>query len=222
MPGLRTLGPLLAITILLVVPAEATTSYYVGNSNEAAFNTAVGGMTLLDPSLTFSSSDLVPGGLDNASGTGINFLGFDDFEYPTIPDNFTVNSGKLTATNGAQHVTIAFPATGIYAFAIHFTLAAVSGSASWCVELSPGSCDYTVVNASPANVQFFGIISSTPITAPLYTRASGFAPTIVFTNFEAYGPTSVPEPRTMLLVGIGLVILPLTRRKSRSPLQRAV
>ena len=219
--SLRTLIPLLASAIWLVSPAEATTTYYAGTSNEAAFNAAVGSTTLL----AFSASDLVSGGLDNASGTGIDFLGFDDFLYPSIPDDFTVNAGKLTATQGAQHVTIAFPATGIYAFGIHFTLAAASGAANWCVEFTPGSCDYTLGNTSPSNVQFFGIISSSPITAPLYTRASGFAPTIVFTNFEAYGQSAVPEPHTMLLVGLGLVILPLLprriRRKMRGPLQKA-
>jgi len=75
--SLRIFGPLLAITTLLVLPAEATTTYYTGASGETSFNSAVSGMTLLDPALTFSASDLASGGLYNASGTGIDFLGFD-------------------------------------------------------------------------------------------------------------------------------------------------
>ena len=63
-------------------------------------------------------------------------------------------------------------------------------------------------------MQFFGFISDTPITAPLYIRDQRHLVTTVLTNFEAYGASSaVPEPRTMLLVGLGLVILPLIRRK---------
>lgn len=56
MLGLRTAVPLLATAILLVVPAEATTSYYQGSAGETAFNAAIGGLTLMDPSLTFSAT----------------------------------------------------------------------------------------------------------------------------------------------------------------------
>ena len=35
--GLRAPIPLLAVAVLLVAPAEATTSYYVGATNEASF-----------------------------------------------------------------------------------------------------------------------------------------------------------------------------------------
>ena len=58
MLSLRTLLPLSAIAILLVAPAEATTSYYTGASGETSFDTAVAGLTLLDPALTFSCGDL--------------------------------------------------------------------------------------------------------------------------------------------------------------------
>ncbi|HSP67950.1 MAG TPA: hypothetical protein VLN48_09495, partial [Bryobacteraceae bacterium] len=73
--------------------------------------------------------------------------------------------------------------------------------------------DFTVTNTSPADVQFFGIVSDTPITAPLYVRNSGGNPTMVLPDFEAYSLASVPEPRTMLLVGLGLLILPLAHWK---------
>jgi hypothetical protein len=212
MLGLRTPIPLLATAILLVAPAEATTSYFVGASNEAAFNTAVGGLTLLDPTMLFSASDLASGGLFNASGTGINFLGFDDFQYANNPEDFTVSSGKLTATNAGEHVTVNFPGAGIYAFGFHITV--TSGTANLCVELTHGACDYNFSAGSSPGVQFFGIVSTTPITAPLDIRDQGTFFTTVLPNFEAYSSTStssVPEPRTMLLVGLGLAILGLAR-----------
>jgi hypothetical protein len=206
MLGLRTPIPLLAIMILLVVPVEATTSYYQGAAGETAFNSAVGGLVLLNPSLTFSASDLASGGLYNASGTGIDFLGFDDLAAPL---DFTVNSGKLTGTS-AERTTIRFPAAGVYAFGIHITV--VSGTGFWCIELSHGSCDYQVTNTSSSNVQFFGFVSTTLVTAPLYIRPQSGSPSMVLTNFEAY---SVPEGRTMLLVGLGLITLRLARWKIR-------
>jgi hypothetical protein len=192
---------------LLVVPAEATISYYTGSTGETTFNGAIGGLTLLDPSLTFSAGDLAPGGLFNASGTGINFLGFDSFTFNT-PTDFTVNSGQLTATALAEVTKIVFPAGGMFAFGIHITV--TSGFGNWCIDLTTSGCSYNLVNTSPSDVQFFGFVSNTPITAPLYIHPASGNPTMVLTNFEAY---SVPEARTMLLVGFGLLILPLVRRK---------
>jgi len=208
MLGLRTPVPFLATAILLAVPAKATTSYYVGASSEAAFNTAVGGLSLLNTTLTFSSGDLAPGGLYDANDTGITFLGFGDFIFNEVKD-FTVSSFKLTASANAQVVKITFPPTGIYALGFHITV--TTGAASWFIAPTPSGTDYSVTNTSPTNVQFFGIVSDTPITASLYIRPSGSATKIVFPDFAAY-TTSAPEPRTMLMVGLGLTILPLARR----------
>jgi PEP-CTERM motif len=207
--SLRTQIPLFATAILLVAPAEATTTYYAGSSAESAFNTAVGGLTLLDPALTFSDTP-ASNGLLNASGTGINFLGFDDFVFQD-PLSFTESAGNLTAAAFGEVVEITFPATGVYAFAIHFTN--TSGLGNWCIDLTTTGCNYSVPETAPA-VQFFGIVSDTSITAPLYIHAAA-SPKIVFTNFEAYGADPVPEPGTLLLIGFGLVILPLAQKKAR-------
>lgn len=213
MSSLRAFAAPLALAVLLVAPAEATTSYYQGASAEAAFNSAVGGLTLLDPALTFSSTDLGSGGLFNASGTGIDFLGYNDLNASGI--NFTVSSGQLTATEGDQRVHVTFPVSPqIYAFAFHITF--VSGSASygnWCMGLTLGSCDYNVINSNASDVQFFGIVSDTPITSTLYIQAATQTPKIVFTNFEAFTGAEAPEPHTMLLVGLGLILVPLLRRR---------
>jgi hypothetical protein len=214
--SLRTLVPLLAIAILLVAPAEATTSYYTGSSGESSFTTAIAGLTLMDPALTFSGT---PGstGLLDASGTGIDFLGFDDFG-ALNPKTFTVSSGNLTAAFANDVTEITFPAAGVYAFGIHLTT--TIGNGNWCVDLTTGGCNYNPTENNTTTV-FFGFVSTTPVTAPLYIRPLGSGNTTVFTNFEAYGAASdppVPESRTMLLVGLGLVIFPLVRRKIRQPI----
>jgi hypothetical protein len=213
MLGWRTPIPLFALTILLVVPAEATTSYYQGSSGETAFNAAVAGLTLLNPTLTFSASDLGPGGLFNANGTGINFLGFDDFG-SNNPKDYTVNAGKLTATLPAEVTKITFPVGGVYAFGFHITV--TSGFGNWCIDLTTSGCSYNIVNSSSSDKEFFGFVGNAPVTAPLYIHPVSGGPVIVFTDFEAYSQdSSVPEAHTMLLVGLGLVILPLARRKTR-------
>ena len=206
MSRLRAIWAPLALAVLLVAPAEATTSYYQGSSGEITFNSSVGSLVLMNPALTFSVSDLGSGGLFNASGTGINFLGYDDLNNPT---NFTVNSGSLTATQAGERLQIVFPAGAIYAFGLHLTVA--SGSANWCVELTQNACDFLVSNSSPSSVQFFGFVSTTPVTAPLYIRPSGFSPTMVLTNFEAFTASQTPEPHTMLLIIVPLLRLRLRR-----------
>lgn len=212
---LRTAIPLLAAA-LTVMPAEATTTYYTDASQEASFNAAVAGLTLLDPALTFSSGDLSPGvGLLNASGTGVNFLGFDTSFALNAPLGFTVNSGKLTGTSG-ELAKITFPATGIYAFGFHLTQ--VSGSGNWCVDLTGTGCGNNLFSSSSSSVQFFGVVSTAPITSTLFLYPLTGSPAMVLPNFEAFGPASapaVPEPSTMLLIGLGLVTLPLTRRLRR-------
>ncbi len=217
--SLRALIPLLAITILLVAPAEATTTYYTGASGETSFNTAVAGLALLDPALTFSGSP-DPTGLLNASGIGIDFLGFDTAFSFNSPVSFTINAGKLTADNQAEVVQINFPAAGVYAFGFHIT--ETSGSATWCIDVTKTGCAASVFSTSPSDVEFIGFVSNVPVTVPLYLDYQASSPTLVLTNFEAYGPAAVPEPRTMLLIGLGLVILPLVPKKIRQKIPPAV
>jgi len=207
MSGLKIAFPLFAVTILLVPPAEAGISYYVGASAESTFNGALGSLTLLNPVLTFSSGDLAPGGLFNANGTGIDFLGFDDFFFNN-PVDLTVSSGKLTATAPSEVIKITFPSAGIYALGFHITL--TSGFGNWCIGFTSGGCDS---NPNGSTVQFYGFISDAPITSPLYLRPLGGAQTTVLPDFEAY---SVPEDSSLLLVGLGLISLVLARRKTRS------
>jgi len=221
--SLRTIVPLLTTAILLVAPAEATTSYYIGPSGplgETSFTTAVAGLTLLDPALTFSSGDLSPGvGILNASGTGIDFLGFDTNFTCCGALGFTMISGKPTATNAGEVVKVTLPAASIYAFGIH-----IANTGNWCIDLTAtGPCAYNIPNTSPA-VQFFGFVSDAPVSAPLYIHYATGSPTIVLSNFKAYGAASdpVPEPRTMLLVGLGLITLPLVAQKTRRRNQRGL
>ena len=216
--SLRTLVPLLATTILLVAPAEATTTYY---TTDTSFNAAVGSLTLLDPALTFSGTP-DPTGLLNASGTSIDFLGFDTAFSFDSPISFTIDSGKLKGTNAAEVVQINFPAAGVYAFGFHITV--LSGSGNWCIDVTKTGCAASITNTSPSNVQFLGFVSDVPVTVPLYLDWRNSSPTPVLTDFAAYGAASgspVPEPHTMLLVGLGLVILPLLplriRRKMQPP-----
>jgi hypothetical protein len=214
--SLRTQIPVFVTALLLVAPVEATTTYYAGGASaQTAFNAAIGSLILLNPGMTFSG-DLEPNGLFNAAGTGIDFLGIDDYHF-NDPLGFTLSSGKLIAAEASEQVTINFPAN-IYAFGI--LISEVSGAGNWCIELTHGTCSYNPYSSSPSAAVFFGVVSDTPLTASLYIRNSGGNPQLVLPLLEAYTHaavvvTSAPEPRTMLLIGLGLVILPLVRRKVR-------
>jgi|SRR5579872_1199149 len=214
---LRALVPFLANTILLVAPAKATTTYYTGSSGETSFNTAVGSLTLMDPALMFSGT---PGstGLQDASGTGIDFLGFDSYTFNT-PSTFTISSGKLNGAGITEVVTVDLPASGVFAFGIHIT--ETSGSGNWCIDVTKSGCGNNVFSSGPSITQFFGFVSDSAVTAPLYIHPLTGSPTPVLTNFEAFSDP-VPEPRTMLLVGLGLVILPLLPKKTRRKIVPAV
>jgi hypothetical protein len=218
--SLRALIPVLATSVLLVVPAEATTSYYAGaasGTQEASFNTAVGTLTLMNPSMFFAAGDLGSGGLFNASGTGIDFLGYDDYNF-NDPLDFVVTSGHLKATVATQQATINFPAGLVYALGFHITMNSGT-NANWCIELTHGTCNFNLFNSTPSSVQFFGVVSTTPINTSLFIRNQGGSPTLVLNDFAAYKLTTsetgseVPEPHTLLLAGFGLAILGVMRRK---------
>ena len=213
MLGLRTSIPFFATAILLVAPAEATTSYYQGSSGETAFNSAVGGLTLLDPGLTFSTGTTVSGGLLDANSTGIDFLGFDGGFPGFGPLGFTMSSGNLTAANPGEVVEVDLPATGLYAFGVHISVAS-STAGNWCFELTPAACSANVYTANSSSIGFLGFTSTTPIAGPVYIYPLAGTPTMVLKDFAAF-TDPVPESNTMLLVGLGLVILPLARRKTR-------
>ena len=202
------LALIIAISVLvLALPAAASPVYYCnsgcGANTEAVFNATAGPLT----PQTFLASDLASGGLYNANGTGINFLGFN-----ANPPDLTVNSTSLQAVVGGEGIQIVFPGN-VSVFSFHFILA--SGATTMCVELSLGNCNYPFGVGSSAP-EFFGAIDATPLTTSLLVRAiTGGGGPLRVTDFEAGTLSAAPEVRTLLLVGSGLVMFPLIRRRVR-------
>ena len=200
----------LIAVLLIAIPVRANTSFYVGASAEATFNIAIAtaGLTEINSPLDFSGYSGNQGPtLTNANGTGIDFLD------TTNSNNLTVTSGTLQTAMNGDHVSVNFPGTDVLAFGFHFTVP--SGFAFWCLDPSGGSvCQYQITVTSSTDTEFFGMVSTTPLTGTLAIFPESGANILEITNFEAFD-SAVPEPATLGLMGFGLIMLAAIRRRVR-------
>jgi len=202
---------LLAVAAL---PAEATTTYYCsdatcGANTQAAFNAAFG--ALLTAGLTSTGTVNFTGAtsgvtVSNVAGTGTNFTGFNN----ALPSTLNVVGSQLqnTSSGAGSGIGILLPA-GVFAFGAHVTQP-VATMKFYCFEANPGDCDvnFTLVSGIPA---FVGIISDVPLPA-LQLRDTGTA-SFLFVNDFILAET--PEASTFVMVGTGLILFAMPKRKKR-------
>jgi hypothetical protein len=191
----------------MVVPGRATLTFYTSN---AAFDSAVTGLSspygLETFVATYSGTDYT----DASSGAefeGFGNAGGSDPIDVSVPASTTV----LQLSSGGEFLEITNIPANTYALQVSITT--VSSFGFFCGQanvssFSASNCE----NGSPSGtgqVEFMGVVSDTPITSFWIgpTSADG---ALQVDSFELY---STPEASTLTLMGVGLILLAMLRRR---------
>jgi hypothetical protein len=211
----------------LVAPASATITYTSCTSGcgsttgtYAIFQTASGsaGLTTMSPA-TFGSGNLVSGVYTD--GTGTVLTGYSGTS--TIDTLMSVSGSSLLQSVGGTNtgIEIQLPAN-TYAFAMNITT--LSGFGSPMVELGDhnvNNANYGIIIPSGGSVQFFAIVSDTPLST-LFVGPIGGGGRLQINDFEIGQATPTPEVSSLALIGSGLVLLGLLRRRGVHKPDRAL
>ena len=210
-------------------PAWATITYTSCSSGcgsstgtYAVWQSAPGsaGLTFSMSPATFAAGNLSGAVYTDASGTlltGYNGAGLDTLM--SVSGTSLLEGANGTGTG----IEIALPAN-TYAFAMQITT--LSGSPFTNAAVEPGdhivsNSNYGVVIGSgggASNVQFFAIISSTPLPTLFVGSLPGTGGRLQINNFEIGTAAPTPENSSVLLIGSGLSLIGLlTRRRIHKP-----
>jgi hypothetical protein len=106
-----------------------------------------------------------------------------------------------------------------YAVAFDITTLSGSGFTSLWVALGDhnlSGANYNVIVTSGGNVQFFGIVSTTPLTE-LFIGPMSFGGRLQLNDFELGEQAPTPELSSVTLMGSGLLLLGFLRRRIHKP-----
>jgi hypothetical protein len=213
---------LLVALAALARPVSATTTYTscsngCGSTSGtyAVWQTASGsaGLTFSMLPATFAGGNLVSGVYSDPTGTVLT-------GYNGAPDDLILSGTALLQTvgGGGSGIEIAFPAN-TYAFAMEITTPAGSVFTNPWVAVgnhNVGATNYNIVIPAGGNVQFFGIISDTPLTQ-LFVGALTGGSALQINTFELGETTPTPETSSAALIGCGLVFVGVVRRRIHKP-----
>ena len=219
--------PKLAFGILavaaLAMPAFASITYVAcpsgcganTGSSYTVWQTSPGSAGL---TFSMSPSTFAPGG-NLVSGvytdpTGTVFTGYSGAS--SIDTLMSVSGSALLQGVGGSStgIEIALPAN-TYAVALDVSLPAGTGFTNLGVELGDhnvGATNYTLPLSGPGSVEFFAVISSTPLSE-LFIGSTGAGSKFQINDFEIGEEAPTPEASSIALIGSGLVVLGLLRRR---------
>ncbi len=204
---------------LLAQPVSASTTYTSCSSGCSSssgtypvWQTASGsaGLTFSMFPATFAGGNLGSGAYSDPTGTVLT--GYNGAS--TIDTLMSVSGSSLlqSVSSGGSGIEIDLPAN-TYAFAMSITT--MSGFGSPVVEIGDhnlNNANYGIVIPTGGSVQFFAIISSTPLTQ-LFVGQSGAGGRLQINDFEIGESSPTPEASSAALIGGGLVLLGVLRRR---------
>jgi hypothetical protein len=168
-----------------------------------------GGLTFSMSPETFAGGNLVSGVYSDPTGTVLT--GYNGASIDTLT---TVSGTSLLQSlgGGGSGIEINLPAN-TYAFAMSITT--LSGFGSPVVEIGDhilNNANYGIIIPNGGSVQFFSIISDTPLTQ-LFIGQSTSGGRLQINDFELGEATPTPEPANAALIGGGLVLVGVLRRR---------
>jgi hypothetical protein len=172
------------------------------------------GLTFSMSPATFAGGNLVSGVYSDPTGTVLT-------GYNGANPNSLVLSGTAllqTVGGGGSGIEIALPAN-TYAFAMEITTPAGSGFTNPWVAVGDhnvNATNYNIIIPSGGSIQFFGIISATPLSQLFVGSIAGGSP-LQINDFELGQSSPTPEASSAALIGGGLVLLGVLRRHVHKP-----
>ncbi len=211
----RRFGIVMLGLVSIAGSAKATISY---QGSQVSFSGQAGTDGLAVSSLSTFSGALTTDGFVTGDEyldptTQIEFLAFNGSG--SAAQSFNLSGGTLSVTNG-NTIEIVLPAGVDFGFAFNVTTPS-SPFLNLCEDITVAGCSGNAVVVPPAS-GFIGAISDIPTVTALTTiwlhPASG-SPTITLQSFEVatLASSATPDGPTMLLIGGGLIVLHLLRRR---------
>ena len=205
---------------IFVHPASASMSFF---NSSGAYNTAVTNASLTpEGPFTFTGANVINSNTEYADPTSlIDFFAFqnNNSSNPGNAFTFSINGTSLAAANGTSALEIVLPAN-VFAFGI--TLSSNS-LAQFCgnVGSTDSSCTNSVLVTSSTDNEFFGVVSTTAISTVWIGRNVGGPPISVNFSAATGSASATPEVKSMFLLGLGLVLLGLLKRRARASARSA-
>jgi MYXO-CTERM domain-containing protein len=204
-------------------PVSATITYTSCSSGcgstagtYAIWQTASGsaGLAFSMSPVTFAAGNLMSGVYTDPTGTVLT-------GYNGAPANLILNGTALVQSvgGGGSGIEIVLPAN---TYAVAFDLTSAPGSSFTYLGAELGDHNVSATNyniilpSGGGSVQFFGIISSVPLTEIFVGPASGGS-AFQINDFELGESSPTPEASSAALIGGGLVLLGALRRRIHKP-----
>jgi hypothetical protein len=217
----RVLFPILGL-LCAVGTARASMSYQASSSTFATKAGTTDGLTI-GSLITFDAANLVTVGtvsddeyVDAADGIDFYLFGSNG----TTQESFTVTGGvllPLLSGNNGDTIEIVFT-SAVYGLGFNFTTTNSTGD-NLCLDTSVTGCNGNVF-ASNGGSSFIGALNDNPgpaaaLPALWIHPLSGSANTEIESYEFATGDSATPEVRTMLTLGVGLLLVGLLKVRGR-------